>query len=73
MNEPLFSTPDGNVMSRHWFLTHLKEILVRIGLATKAFSGHFFRPGAATTAAEAEIPHHLIKTLGKWTSDDYCH
>ena len=68
--DPLFITPNRVSMSRTWFIGKLQELLTRIGLKGK-FSGHSFRSGAATTAARAKIPDHLIKTLGRWTSDCY--
>ena len=35
------------------------------------FSGHRFRMSAATTAAHVVISDHWIKTVGKWSSDEY--
>ena len=35
------------------------------------YTGHSFRTGAATTAARVGLPEHLIKTLGRWSSDAY--
>ena len=35
------------------------------------YSGHSFHIGAATTAASQGLPDHLIKILGRWSSDAY--
>ena len=69
--DPLFLTPEGGIMSRAWFLKKLQALFVRIGISEK-YTGHSFRSGAATSAAKANIPDHLIKTLGRWSSDSYC-
>ena len=41
------------------------------GVATLAETGHSFRIGAATTAAEKGVEDSLIKTLGRWESNAY--
>ena len=35
------------------------------------YAGRSFRIGAATTAASQGLPHWLIQTLGRWSSDCY--
>ena len=35
------------------------------------FSSHSFRNGAATSAARAGIPDHLIHVFGHWKSNAY--
>lgn len=61
----------GNPMSRQCFLFHVKQILCRLGYDEARYSGHFFRIGAATTAAAVGIQDHLIQLLGRWNSDCY--
>ena len=61
---PLFIHQDGRDLTRPTLSKRLQATAIRAGLAGK-FSGHGFRIGAATTAAQNGIPDHLIKTLGR--------
>lgn len=70
-SSPLFVTQDGSPLTRAVFVQKLKLILQRIGLNTELYGGHSFRIGAATAAAKAKVEDHLIKTLGRWSSDCY--
>ncbi|XP_071112966.1 uncharacterized protein [Haliotis cracherodii] len=47
------------------------RVLTLTGYNSADYSGHSFRIGAATTAATVHIEDHLIKTMGRWTSDCY--
>lgn len=67
----LFVGDNSNPMSRHVFLSHVKQILCRLGFDEDRYSGHCFRIGAATTAAAVGIQDHLIQSLGRWNSDCY--
>ena len=49
----------------------ISSALSTAGLDDKSYSGHSFRIGAATAAAAAGIPDHLIKMLGRWESSAY--
>ena len=53
------------------FITGVRQALSAAGLDPSHQSGHSFRIGAATMAAAAGIPNHLIKTLGRWESSAY--
>lgn len=71
LSDPLFLNDKGLTLHRDFFITSIKSILQKIGLNPEAYSGHSFRIGAATTAAKVQIPDHLVKTLGRWSSDCY--
>ena len=67
---PLFILSDGTPLSRQWLASSIRSIFSAAGVPG-CFSGHSFRIGAATSAASRGIPDHLIKTLGRWSSDAY--
>uniref|UniRef100_A0ABM0MB28 Uncharacterized protein LOC102801901 n=1 Tax=Saccoglossus kowalevskii TaxID=10224 RepID=A0ABM0MB28_SACKO len=69
--EPLFLLPERTPLNRRIFTESLRILLARIGLQPHLFAGHSFRIGAATTAASAHVPDHLIQTLGRWSSNCY--
>jgi hypothetical protein len=62
----------GNALSRDEFICELKHILQCIGYNADVYNGHSFRIGAATAAASVHMEDHLIKVLGRWSSDTYC-
>ena len=70
---PLFTDNfhDGIALTRDKFLSHLNSLLQILGYPDGQFSGHSFRIGAATSAAAAGVEDHVIKTLGRWSSDCY--
>jgi hypothetical protein len=67
---PLFVHENGEPLSRKQLVTWIHDAVARLGLEGN-YSGHSFRIGAATTAASAGVPDHLIKTMGRWLSDAY--
>ncbi|XP_006818610.1 uncharacterized protein LOC102806526 [Saccoglossus kowalevskii] len=70
-SDPLFISEDGLPLTRACFLHLLRSLLNTIGVDSSKYSGHSFRIGAASSAAHAGIQDHMIKTLGRWTSDTY--
>ncbi|XP_071116817.1 uncharacterized protein [Haliotis cracherodii] len=67
--DAMFTDRGGLPVARSAFLSWLNIVLCRIGLNPSLYSGHSFRIGAATTAAHVNIQDHMIKTLGRWSSD----
>ena len=67
---PLLRHSTGSPLTRATLTTWLTNAVARAGLSGN-FSGHSFRIGAATSAAAAGIPGHLIKTLARWFSNAY--
>lgn len=68
---PLFIDVDGKPFTRTKFLYYVKQVLCRLGYDENKYSGHSFRIGAASSAAEANIEDHMIQTLGRWSSSCY--
>ena len=68
---PLFRFENGKYLSRTAFTLEIRSLLSMAGLSSSSYAGHSFRIGAATRAAEINLPQWLIKALGRWTSDCY--
>lgn len=68
---PLFHFSDGRALTRARFVAAVRVALTRAGVDAKGYSGHSFRIGAATTAAQRGMQDSLIKTLGRWESSAY--
>lgn len=68
---PLFMFTNGCPLTRSCFVAKVKEALTLAGVDNVCYSGHSFRSGAATTAAEQGIGETTIKTLGRWRSNAY--
>ena len=60
---PFFMERDGQPLS--W------PALVSAGFDVFRFSGHSFRIGAATTAAQAGLSDSFMQTLGQWRSSTF--
>lgn len=70
---PLFIDSERSCLpiTRDKIIQHLMELLRRSRFFGQNYSSHSFRIGAATTAAAAGIEDHVIKELGRWSSDCY--
>ena len=71
LHEPLFTLKNGEPLTRTVVNSNLRELLNQLGYLDKEHAPHSFWIGAATTAAAANLPPWLIKTLGRWRSDCY--
>ena len=58
-------------MERYFFITKIRHVLELCGYNPKNFSDHSFRIGAGTAVGQANIKDHMIKTIGRWSSDYY--
>ena len=67
---PIFVLADGKFLTRRLVSSIMKQ-LIGNGINCEGLSSNGFRIGAATTAAAANIPDRVIKTLGRWSSDTY--
>lgn len=70
---PLLRFQDGRPLTRSRLVTQVRTALsqANIPVDKSKFSGHSFRIGAATTAAERGMEDSLIKMLGRWESGAY--
>ena len=68
---PLFLFKNGHALTRARFVTALRSALREAGVDVDSYSGHSFRIGAATTAAQYGLQDSLIQTLGRWRSSAY--
>ena len=67
----LFQFHDGTPLSREWLVTQVCQALLSAGKDHAPYSGHSFRIGATSTAAERGMEDSLIKVLGRWQSSAY--
>ena len=68
---PFFMTKEKVGLTRDVFVKEVKSALEKAGLSSDGISGHSFRIGAATAAAEEGASDDDIKVLGRWRSREY--
>ncbi len=68
---PLFQYASGKPLTKAGFVLELKSALERQCVSAEGYSGHSFRIGAATTAAEAGVGDSVIQQQGRWKSAAY--
>lgn len=67
---PLFLLQSGQPLSRERLTSWLRIIFTNANIGGN-YSSHSFRIGAATVAANNNVPPHLIQALGRWSSNAY--
>ena len=68
---PFFQQRDKNPLRKDKFVEEIRAALTAAGITASDYSGHSFRIGAATTAAQCGLPESTIQALGRWTSEAY--
>ena len=68
---PLLVLQDGRPLTKALFVSKVRRALSLLGINQKEYAGHSFWIKAAMAAAAAGVPAHLIKTLGRWSSEAY--
>ena len=68
---PLFLFKDGSFLTRDKLVAAVRLALQHAGMNASQYSGHSFRIGAATTAAQVGIEDSVVKMLGRWESSAY--
>ena len=66
-----FRFEGGSPLTKNRFVERVRGALVRAGIETTGYSGHSFRIGAATAAAEAGLEDSVIQALGRWSSSAF--
>ena len=71
VNGPLFIFADSTPLTRERLVESVRRALRQAGVSAVGYSGHSFRIGAATSAAQAGMEDSVIKMLGRWESSAY--
>ena len=71
INGALFVFANGTPLTRDRLVEAVRCALRKAGVPATGYSGHSFRIGAATTAAEAGLEDSVVKMLGRWESSAY--
>ncbi|XP_056389415.1 uncharacterized protein LOC130283845 [Hyla sarda] len=58
----------GQASTSSQFIKHVRSLITMLGKDSARISGHSFRIGAASAASRHNVPAHVIKKLGRWSS-----
>ena len=65
---PFSRLQDGSALTKARFVEGVRQALLRCGVSPDGYSGHSFRIGAATAAAQMGVEDSAIQALGRWSS-----
>ena len=68
---PFFRFSNGQPLTKAKLTDHIQQALCSLGLPYQDFTGHSFRIGTATMAANAGLEDSVIRTLGRWNSSAF--
>ena len=68
---PLFLFGDASYLTKFTFVKQTRYLLQLAGFDPDGYSGHSFRAGCATSAAQAGFSDWEIQLLGRWSSSAY--
>ena len=69
-DSPLLTRQCGRPLTRQFFTDEVRRLLLQTGVSTAGhYASHSFRIGAASSAAMANVPEWLIRSMGRWRSD----
>ena len=68
---PFFRCEDGSPLTKPRFVERVRVAMAAAGIEERGYSGHSFRIGAATAAAEAGLEDSVIQALGRWSSSAF--
>ena len=68
---PLFVHDNGSPLTRAGLVSAVRAALSEGSVDLSRYTGHSFRIGAATAAAQAGLPDSMIQMLGRWRSSAF--
>ncbi len=68
---PFLRDQAGKALTRKGFVAEVRKAMDEAGIDSQDISGHSFRIGTATAAAQCGTTEAEIKALGRWRSREY--
>ena len=67
--DPLFLLPNGDILSRQYFIAEMRHVLRLLNFNDVNFNGHSLRRGACCEGHSAKLSTCTLQTLGRWSSE----